>query len=311
MSSDGQGKTAQRVWLAARVLLLVGLLAALWYGIDWAQLASIATALPPYVILLIVMCGTGSRLFGVVRWNFLCGGLLERAPGVPRLLRLGLLAEFVNIWIPSFIGGEVVRIWGVSEHADTASATWSVAIDRLLGLAGLLLSLVPLAFLVELPIPAWAYAAGVGLVATGIATGFLLRPWLLQRGGWAAALAGLHPPRVLGALALSVCSPWCLVVGYLMFFSYLHPLPPGHVAAFILLSRFGRAVPIQLFGINSVEGTMWVLGEILGIPREILALALAMNFSDKLTHSMIGGALELASNGTEVLRKVMSAGPPG
>ncbi len=36
-----------------------------------------------------------------------------------------------------------------------------------------------------------------------------------------------------------------------------------------------------------------------------------MNFSDKLTHSMIGGALELASNGTEVLRKVMSAGPPG
>lgn len=296
--------TRQRAWTLVRLVIGLVAVVALWFVVDWEQLTRVAVELSPVTVGMILLCGTASRLFGVVRWNVLCGGLLPAAPGVPRLLRLGLLAEFVNIWVPSFVGGEVVRVMGVKEHGDVASATWSVAIDRVLGLAGLLLAVVPLAFLIDLPIPSWAYVAGVGAVAAGIAVAFALRPRLLERGGWAAALAGLSVPRVLVALALSTASPWCLVVGQYLLFGAVHPLDLSAVAALVLLSRFGRAVPLQLFGINSVEGSMWVLGELLGIPAAVLTLSLAMNVSDKFVHSMLGGLLELAVNGTTALERM-------
>jgi hypothetical protein len=303
--------TRQRAWILVRLVLALVAVVALWRAVDWSQIGAVASALNPAILLGVVLCGTGSRLTGVIRWNVLCGGLLPRAPGVPRLFRLGLLAEFVNIWVPSFVGGEVVRIMGVKEHGDVVSATWSVGIDRVLGLAGLLLSIVPLAFLIELPIPQWATGVGLVGVVGGLVVAFAIRPFLLTRGGWAAALAGLSVPRTLGALALSTLSPWCLVAGYTLFFSALHPLGTVEIAAFVLLSRFGRAVPIQLFGVNSVEGTMWVLGELLGIPREVLVLSVAMNVSDKFVHSMVGGLVELAVNGTGALRRLRTAEEAG
>ena len=293
-------------WGLLRVVLLVGFVGGLVSIVDWSKLAEIASALSPWTIAAILLCGSAARAVGVLRWWTLLGGLApDRRPPILHLLRFGLLAEFVNIWVPSFIGGEVVRVWGVRQHTPTSVAVWSVGIDRVLGLLGLVLAVLPLGLLVDLPLPPELWMAGVAALVVALGVAFLLRPRIAGLGGWAAALATLHPPRVLLALGLSSLSPWCLVLGYILFFGTLQPeLSVGGIAAFILLSRFGRAVPIQLFGVNSVEGTMWVLGEIVGIPREILALSLAMNITDKYVHSMAGGLLELALNGTELLGRV-------
>lgn len=312
MSRGGAGSstTRRRVWLAVRLVLALGFVTALWWLVDWEQLAEVARALSVPTIVAMLACGTGSRFVGVLRWRVLCGGLMGDPPRVLRLFRLGLLAEFVNIWVPSFIGGEIVRVWGVREHSDTATATWSVGIDRVLGLVGLVLAVLPVAFLVDLPIPAWAWALGVLGTIGALSAAMALRSRIAHLGEWASALAGLRPGRVLAALALSVASPWCLVAAYHLFFGTLLPdLPSSRIAAFVLLSRFGRAVPLQLFGLNSVEGSMWLLGEVLGIPREILALSLATNFLDKTTHSLLGGVVELAANGTELLNRVVHAEP--
>ncbi len=295
------------LWAVVRLVVLVLAVGALVNVVDWQRLTHVARVLSPVTILAIIACGTCARTVGVVRWWTVLGGLTATGrPSVLRLLRLGLLAEFVNIWVPSFVGGELVRIWGVRRTTDTATATWSVGIDRVLGLIGLVLAVLPVGLLVDLPIPTFAWLLAVLGVLLLLGVGFALRPWIAEHSEMGAALATLHPPRVLGALALSVASPWCLVVGYLLFFGTLQPgLGSGAVAAFVLLSRFGRAVPIQLFGVNSVEGTMWLLGEILGIPREILAVSLAMNLTDKYAHSITGGLIELAMNGTEVFGKAL------
>jgi hypothetical protein len=301
------------LWAAVRVGILVVAVTALVRVVDWGKLTEVARVLSPVTILAIVACGTCSRGFGVVRWWTVLGGLTASGrPSVPGLFRLGLLAEFVNIWVPSFVGGEFVRIWGVRRTTDIAVATWSVGIDRVLGLIGLVLAVLPVGLLVDLPIPMWAWSAAVLTVVALLGIGFALRPWIARHSNLGAALATLYPPRVLGALALSVASPWCLVVGYLLFFGTLQPdLGAGSIAAFVLLSRFGRAVPVQLFGVNSVEGSMWLLGEILGIPREILAVSLAMNLTDKYLHSIAGGLLELAMNGTQMLERLFRGSTPG
>jgi len=287
-----------------RGLFALGLLGALLGFVDWGRFAEVFVQLSPLTVLGMLLCGTGARLLGVLRWRVLCGGLLEHPPTVLRLFRLGLLAEFVNLALPSSLGGEVVRIWGVREHGSTAEATWSVVIDRSLGLVGLLLALVPVAVLVELPVPAWGVGMGLGAVGLGVVVGGWARPRLLRMGGWAAALARLDPLRVMGALLLSSASPWCLVGGYWLFFSVLHPISVPRVAVFVLFSRFGRGVPLQLFGLTSVEGLMWMLGRFLDIPAGAVGLSMGTNYFDKLVHSAVGGAIELLSNGTDLLRRL-------
>ncbi|MEZ4316404.1 MAG: lysylphosphatidylglycerol synthase domain-containing protein [Myxococcota bacterium] len=299
----------RRAWWVTRVgLVLTGLVVLAW-AVDRERLEHVARELPVHLLVGMLLCGTAARLFGVLRWRVSCGGLMAAPPGVPALFRVELLAEFVNIWVPTFIGGEVVRIWGVRDPDDPMPAVWSVAVDRLLGLLGLVLAVIPVVLLVDLPLPGWLVWAGLGGVGAVLGVGFVLRPHLVGLGPWAAALAGLRIPRVFGALALSVASPWCLVLAYWGFFGTVYPsLSLAGVAAFVLLSRFGRAVPVQLLGLNSVEGAMWVLGELFGIPREILALSLATNYGDKLLHSLAGGVVELSVNGADMLQRVLAAG---
>ena len=287
-----------------RGLIALCLLGGLVRFVDWGQFGQVFIQLSPLTVLGMLLCGTGARLLGVLRWRVLCGGLLEHPPTVLRLLRLGLLAEFVNLWLPSSLGGEVVRIGGMREHGSTAEATWSVVIDRSLGLVGLLLALVPIALLVQLPVPISGVGLGLGMGALGLSVGIWARPRLVRMGGWAAALARLDPLRLMGALLLSAASPWCLVGAYWLFFSVLHPISVPRVAVFVLFSRFGRGIPLQLFGLTSVEGLMWMIGRFLDIPADPIGLSMGMNYFDKLVHSAIGGVVELLSNGTALLRRL-------
>lgn len=301
--SEREVSSAGRLgWWALRVVVVLGLLGLAVFWVDLTALEELIRSLPPAVVLWVFACGSATRLVIAGRWSLVARGLMPGGPGPWVLFRLGLLAEFVNLWIPSSLGAEAVRILGVSGYGDLPRATVSVGLDRLLGIAGLVLSLVPLVFLVTLPFPGWVVPSAVLLVAVGVAVGLALRHRLVGRAGWADALASLSEARILGALALSACAPWLIVLGYHGFFSTVHPLPLGAVAAFVLVTRFGRAIPVSVLGMNSVEGSMLLLGELFGVPSEVVALAVALNFTDKLVHALAGGVLELLRGGSEGLR---------
>lgn len=303
-----EGRARKAGWWVLRLVVAALLLGALYLWVDWSALREVATRLSLPVVALVLLGGTGSRLVCTIRWNVVAGGLMQPPPGIVHLFRAGLLAEFVNLWVPSSFGGEAARIWRVSKVSDVPRATLSVGVDRVLGVCGLTLSLLPVPLLVELPLPGWVVPASVAAVLVAVGIGLALRDRVAGLAPWAGALAGLSLARVVTALALSTLAPWCIVAGYVVFFGAVHPLPLGEVAAFLLLTRFGRAVPVSLFGVNSVEGSMLVLGELFGIPNAIVALAVAMNFTDKLVHSVLGGVVELAANGREGMRALAAPG---
>ncbi len=110
-------------------------------GNNWTRLKEQFSQPPDAVLLaLVVLAFAGITGVQYVRWY-----LLVRAVGLPFTLRdavrLGLVGTFYNAFLPSSIGGDLVKAYFLaSDHPErkpTAVAT--VVFDRLVGLFGLLL----------------------------------------------------------------------------------------------------------------------------------------------------------------------------
>jgi len=69
-----------------------------------------------------------------VRWRILLGGLNVR-PRLRRLLAATLVGSFFNLFLPSTIGGDVMRGWWVRDVVGSATRSLTVVgLDRLIGL---------------------------------------------------------------------------------------------------------------------------------------------------------------------------------
>jgi len=80
----------------------------------------------------------GQFLF-VLRWNLLMR-VLSIKIGFWPTVRLHFLGLFYNNCLPSSVGGDFLRAWYVSKHTDKRlEAALSVFVDRLVGLAGMLI----------------------------------------------------------------------------------------------------------------------------------------------------------------------------
>jgi uncharacterized membrane protein YbhN (UPF0104 family) len=175
-----------------RLLVSLVLLAVLAWRIDWGQaVAAVARADGR-----LWLAGLGVYLFAqtvsALRWR-----LLARVHGLTgsrrRYIAYYFIGMFFNLFLPTSVGGDVVRTWYVTEREGAAlpkerrrtAAFLSVFADRATGL----LALVSTAGVAALCYPAllppglaWTVAGLVG----GVLLGLLLLPWLCR-------LAGLHP----------------------------------------------------------------------------------------------------------------------
>ena len=161
-------------WAALRAAVTLSLLGWLLYTIDlralWALLLS-AKALPVLLLLAILF---SQRVLGAYRWWIL---VRCNHPGVRfrEIIRIAFASDFAGQFLPGAVGMELLRIIGLSRvTADPAGAFSSVAMDRLLSLAGL--AVLVLAALAAAPatldadgrlaLAGWAFLAGV--VGAGI-----------------------------------------------------------------------------------------------------------------------------------------------
>ena len=85
-----------------------------------------------------------------LRWALIvthCGARLPFALA----FRFSMVALFFNQTLPSSIGGDAMRVWLLSKHADWRTAIYSVFLDRVIGVVGLaVLVLVCLPWTLEL-----------------------------------------------------------------------------------------------------------------------------------------------------------------
>jgi uncharacterized membrane protein YbhN (UPF0104 family) len=312
---QGGARTRARLIAATKAAVSLILLAILFSRVDvstlWglakgASLPWLAAALGLYVLMV---------LASAWRW-----GLLLAAQGVSLPLRAltssFMVATFFNNFLPSNIGGDVVRVADTAPAAGSKTlATTIVLLDRGIGLLGLVLvaaigatASVRLAAAADPvgPVMLWAGFGAAAMVAT---------PALLMPHGLARVLGPIrafHPEWIderLGRLTDALCrfreAPGTLaacfvgavaVQGILVLF-YLaiaiglgFPIGMAELAVIIPISFIVQMLPVSLNGFGVREATFGLYFARLGLPLES-ALLLSFTGAALVMLVSLGGAV--------------------
>jgi uncharacterized membrane protein YbhN (UPF0104 family) len=296
---------------AAKLAVSVILLKLLFRNIDAGQLWT--TAREASVVWLAAALGVYliNVLTSVWRWHVL---LDAQQVHVRRRTLLGsfLVAQFFNNFLPSNIGGDVIRIRDTARAAGSKTlATTIVLTDRVLGLIGLVLvaalgSSMVAGFAGHGPAPIWPSWLWAGFVlATMVSApavlapagvGRLLQPLTVFHPEWVgdridsltAALSRFRDrPSVLAAcFAGAVFVQSTMVVFYIAVAYALHlEVTPWDLAVIVPLSFIVQMVPVSVNGFGVREMTFTFYFTRIGLPKEsailmsLVAVVLIMLFS--------------------------------
>jgi uncharacterized membrane protein YbhN (UPF0104 family) len=267
--------------LAAKLAVSVALLALLFSRIDaaslWASarrasLAWLVAALGIYFI---------NVLASVWRWRTL---LDAQDVDLPWRTLLGsfLVATFFNNFLPSNIGGDVMRISDTAKPAGSKTlATTVVLTDRVIGLIGLVLVAAMGATMaastaghVSSPIwPSWLWAGFLGAmmvaapaVLSPSGVGRLLQPLTVFHPEWVGGRIGSltlalsrfreRPGAILRCFAGAVFVQATVVVFYVAVAHALHvPVAPWDLAVIVPLSFVVQMLPVSVNGFGVREAT--------------------------------------------------------
>src|SRR5271169_467449 len=123
---------AKYLGAAIRIVITIGLFAALLSRLDTGRILDILAQGSPRLFVLAVAVMAATNLFLAFRWHLILAGQKYVGPSV--LLRILLVGWFFNQVLPTGIGGDAVRAWrcklfGVS----LTGAITSILLDRASG----------------------------------------------------------------------------------------------------------------------------------------------------------------------------------
>jgi glycosyltransferase 2 family protein len=300
-----------RLMVAVRVFVSVTLLAillervdraALWNSMRQASVAWLAVALAIYF---------AHILTGAWRWRLLLGTQNVHVPQRDLLSSL-LVAYFFNNFLPSNIGGDVVRIRDTARPARSRTlATLVILADRVLGIIGLFLVAAvasTIAFEMRgragapiLPVWLWsilvaAMAVVVPVVASPEHMGRLLTPLTRLHPEWVGnridtLTQTLHRFRASPTI-LATCFTGAVAVQSLLVIYYLAvvyalnlPVTVWDLAVIVPVSLVVQMLPVSLNGFGLREATFSFYFTRIGLPVQsgvllsLVAAGLAMLFS--------------------------------
>jgi glycosyltransferase 2 family protein len=274
----------------------------------------------------VLLLGTAVALYaamlGLSTWRW---RLLLAVQGFPASLRAlsasYLIATFFNNFLPSNIGGDVVRVRDSSKlTGSTTTSLAVVAIDRILGL-GALYALALFAFAlggaqVRLLAGARVVLIGLGLVFLGLGVVFL-RPGIARRlmalsglasRAWAQAQfetvqASVNAYRdQIGAVLLALAASLALqTIVVLYYWSVAHalriPLPLGACFLMVPLCTLVQTVPVSFNGWGVRESVFIVYFGQIGLSRDS-ALAFSLVGAGLIVLLSLSGAVVWTSRRT-------------
>ena len=301
-------KAAVSIALLAALLSRVDV-ARLWSVARNASVSWLAAALALYLLMILVSAW---------RW-----GLLLEAQRIPHtfggLTSSFLVATFFNNFLPSNIGGDVIRVADTAPAAGSKTlATTVVLIDRGLGLVGLVL-VAAMGATAGLgpsdvgPVGPGMLWAGFG-VAAMLATPALLMPRAFAR--ILQPLRVLHPEwvdarieRLTTALArfkeapgaIASCFAGAIVVQVVLVAFYLAvahslrvPITFAQLAVIVPISFVVQMLPVSMNGFGVREATFGFYFTRLGLPLESALLVSFIGAALILLFSLSGGVAYLA-----------------
>ncbi|HEY8535943.1 MAG TPA: lysylphosphatidylglycerol synthase transmembrane domain-containing protein [Vicinamibacterales bacterium] len=308
-SRDG-ARTRQPLLFLLKVVVSLTLLAWLFAQLDLASLtAQVARASLPWLIAALAIYLL-MILASAWRWQLL---LEAQQVALPQRLLVGsfLVATFFNNFLPSNIGGDVVRIRDTTPGAGSVTrATAVVIVDRALGLIALLLLGAIAASAAGLmhpraasPVPPALLWAGFlasaaafvllvskpGLVRRLLAPVSRLRPRLAE---WTTRLTGIvegfseQPGRVAACFVGAILVQAILVAFYAaVALSLRIPISIVDLAVVVPVSFVVQLLPVSVNGFGVREATFTYYFTALGLPVEgavalsLVAAGLIMLFS--------------------------------
>jgi len=300
--------------LTAKLAVSGGLLVLLLSRMDTSRFWSYARMASP------LWLGAALAVYGLVvlvsawRWLLLLRAQRVAVPG-SRLVASYLVANFFNNFLPSNIGGDVIRIKDTAAEAGSKTlATTIVLVDRGIGLMGLVLvAAIGSSGIAELsgptghaalPIVPWmlwlCFAVGAGVSAPALmapsGVGRLLQPLRVFHREWVEtrilritdALARFREdPRGLAGCFLGAVVVQTLLVGF--YVAIVHsmriPVSPWHLAVIVPISFVVQMLPVSINGFGVREATFSFYFARLGLPLEsalvvsFVGAALTMIFS--------------------------------
>ena len=313
---------------AIKVIFGIALLAALLFSVNLRTLLDRLTSVYLPYLAIVFLLPHVAMLLSTIKWKIFLHALSIRVP-LARLFGLYMIGTFFSNFLPTMVGGDVVKSYALYREAGNASSVLAATfLERLMGLTALI-SILPLSFLqpsLREAIPMLGLIVCTVIGSYVVVLIFVFSPALdftrqfTPRSSIAARIWGFlwktHntvrqfrklQPQLLASYAISVAfyfvtvsSTWfaALGVGISIDFLYLAAVVP-----MILLAAF---IPVSLNGLGVTETGYVIFFRLAGIPAEdALAIALILRTRLLIT-AFIGGVIFLAykSRRRSVLKEV-------
>lgn len=300
-----------------RLLVTAVLVAFVLSRVDWSEFRSVVGEVRPGLLLLGYALNLVMVALNTWRWQV----LVRPLRAVVSLWTLGsyyFVCMFFNNFMPTSIGGDVMRVLDLARHTkDRSSAMASIMVERLLGLYALLpIGLVAFVLLdPELPERRWFLVAEAGMAAAFLFGTLAIRRRTIRRiepllrplapmlekfdakrkAGRLYDCLDAYKDRkgpVIAALLLSVLSRAVWVYGcWVLAESVGIDLRPAHFFLIMPLVEVGRMLPISLAGIGIREGVMLLLLRLFGVTDTESVFLAILIYGIFVFNGLIGGVV--------------------
>lgn len=289
-------KVKKNLGLAIRIIVPVVLIYLLFRNLDWPVIWKVLHGYPIWIFIVSILFNILSNIIFGYRWHYILQSADIDVP-FPYVLSLVFYSLFFSNFLPTTIGGDLVKVTGILNRDDGDRRTLrisSVIADRIFSFASKLLLL---------PVTIWLFHQflPVGFQLPWQQSAFLLnllpkgfrekarhyfdtiQPWL--KAGRIAKVLGIS----WWSLLITIISDWILMMG-------INPnVSPMQVFCVILLTYFASILPITINGIGVQESSITYLLTLIGFSYEQgLAAALLIRIVTLIV-SAIGGVWMMIS----------------
>lgn len=288
-----------RIWgTCLRFLVCVAILWFIISRVDLAEVFQLLTVVSFRAFFLAFLIYLIAHLLFFLRWNKILQALRVNT-SLRRLLSLQFVGLFLNLFLPTSAGGDVVKAYYVSrDTSKTATAFLSVFLDRYIGLFAIITSATAVTFAVRLSINGVAvyhwvlliFAAAI-LLSVLLSTDFArsLNRFLGTRFRFIQNIIALvnesskailkNPKVMIWTFLLSLGFLLLVVaINYIFIISIGESIELKNLFVFIPLIALAASLPISISGIGLREGAYIYLFSTVGFTaEESLSLAL-LNF---------------------------------
>lgn len=287
-------KQTSLVSLAVKISVSLLLLAWVFHKFDFGAAMVAVRAANVWILALVLGLVVLKNVFSSWRWQVL---LAARGPKVPflELFKLYFIGVFFNNFLPSSVGGDIVKAYKLSKYTDKAfDSSVSVFMERFVGI-------VALAFIgAAAPMFVFGWVGAIGFI--GFIGAFVFGLWLVGK------LSRIHPifKKLWGAIAFYKEAPRVLATAFglsliiqtlslgsqvLVFWSLGYRIPIFQALVVLPIVNIATFVTLLPNGWGAQEALYALLFGMLGINKTIsVTVSLVYRFLTLLT-ALLGGLI--------------------